>query len=368
MDARIEKMADVLINYSTRVQPGEQVLIRGVSPAAQPLMQALTVAALKAGGRPFNYLHLADEAPLMLRYGDEGQIEAVNPMLKVMYETSPVIFRIEADENTRALTGFPAAKLKAHQRSRGGWLSIQMKREAERNLRRCTTLFPTQAFAQDADMSLQAYEDFVYGACALAESDPVAYWRNMAAGQQKLIDWLAGKKQITVRGPNIDLTLSVEGRTFENADGTFNFPDGEFFTGPVEDSVNGWVKFSFPLVYQGSMVRGAELVFKDGKIVEARAEQNAEYLNNVLDTDPGARYLGEFAIGTNRFIDRFTGQILFDEKIGGTVHMAAGQSYAQTGGKNQSSVHWDMICDTRTDTEIIVDGERFFANGQFLVG
>ena len=368
MDSRIEKMADVLINYSTRVQPGELVLIRGTSPAAQPLMQALTISALRAGGQPFNYVHVADEAPIMLRWGSESQIQLPNPMLRLMYETCPVVIRIDADENTRALTSSPAAKLKAHQHARGDWLSIQMRREAAGTLRRCSTLFPTQAFAQDAGMSLSEYEDFVFGACGLIEPDPVAYWRNMAAGQQKLIDWLAGKKQITLRGKNIDLTLSVDGRTFENADGTSNLPDGEFFTGPVENSVNGWVKFTFPLVYQGSMVRGAELVFKDGQVVEARAENNVEYLTSTLDTDPGARYLGEFAFGTNRFIDRFTGQILFDEKIGGTVHMALGQSYAQTGGLNKSSVHWDMICDTRTDTEILVDGERFFDDGKFLIG
>ena len=161
--------------------------------------------------------------------------------------------------------------------------------------------------------------------------------------------------------------MSIDGRTFINADGRFNFPDGEIFTGPVEESVTGWVKFTFPLVYQGAMVRGAELVFKEGRIVEARAEQNAAFLNAMLDTDAGSRYLGEFAIGTNKFIDRFTGQILFDEKIGGTVHMAVGQSYPQTGAHNKSSVHWDMICDTRTNTEIIVDGQRIFADGKFLI-
>ncbi|MHB8628194.1 MAG: aminopeptidase [Aggregatilineales bacterium] len=368
MDWRIEKMADVLINYSTQVKPGERVLIRGKSPSAQPLMQALTISTLKAGGLPFNFLHVSDEDATMLRHASEAQLEAVNPMLKLMYETSDVIIRIEADENTRATTGFSPDKLKAVQRNQGNsWLSIQMAREAAGTLRRCTTLFPTQALAQDADMSLAAYEDFVYGACALAEGDPVTYWGKTAAEQQRLIDYLNGKKQMQVHGTNIDLTLSIQGRRFMNADGKFNFPDGEIFTGPVETSVNGWVRFTFPLVYHGSMVRGAELVFKDGKAVEAKAEHNAEYLNSMLDTDPGARYLGEFAIGTNRFIDRFTGNILFDEKIGGTVHMALGQSYVQTGGVNKSAVHWDMICDTRTDSEILVDGERFFANGQFLV-
>ena len=164
MDSRIEKMADVLINYSTRVQPGELVLIRGTSPAAQPLMQALTISALRAGGQPFNYVHVADEAPIMLRWGSESQIQLPNPMLRLMYETCPVVIRIDADENTRALTSSPAAKLKAHQHARGDWLSIQMRREAAGTLRRCSTLFPTQAFAQDAGMSLSEFVVFVFGA------------------------------------------------------------------------------------------------------------------------------------------------------------------------------------------------------------
>jgi len=288
-------------------------------------------------------------------------------MLKLMYETCEVIFRIEAEENTRALSSFPSDKLKAKERNRGGWLSIQMAREGAGTLRRCTTLYPTQAFAQDADMSLAEYTDFVFGACAVSEADPVAYWLAQAARQEKLVKYLNGKKAMQLHGPNIDLSLSIGGRTFVNADGRFNFPDGEIFTGPVEESVTGHVKFTFPLVYQGAMVRDAELTFKEGKIVEATAGQNAAFLNTMLDTDAGSRYLGEFALGLNSFIDRFTGQILFDEKIGGTIHMAVGQSYPQTGAHNQSSVHWDMICDTRKDTEILVDGERIFADGKYLI-
>ncbi len=367
MDNRIQKMAQVLINYSTRVKPGDRVLFRGTSPAAQPLMLALTEEALKAGGQPFNYIHISDEDSVMIRYGSEAQIEAIDPMLELMYKTADVIIRIEADDHTRSMAGAPADKAKARQRARGGLINIQMAREAAGTLRRCTTLFPTRAYAQDADMTIADYEDFVFGACMVHLDDPVKYWQDLAKGQQVAVDYLAGKKKMELHGKNIDLTLSIDGRTFVGADGTFNFPDGEFFTGPVENSVNGWVKFTFPLFYHGNMVRGAELVFKDGLITEAKAEHNQEFLLATLDTDPGARRLGEFAFGTNPFIDRPTGHILFDEKIGGTVHMAVGQSYAITGGVNVSSVHWDMICDTRTDTVVLVDGEKFFENGKLLV-
>lgn len=367
MDPRTQKMANVIVNYSTQVKAGERVLFRGTSPQAQPLMQALTEEALKVGAHPVNYIHMHDEDGVMMRHGSIEQIEHVNPMLKLMYDSADVIVRIEADENTRALASFAPEKSKARARARGGLINIQMAREAARTLRRCTTLFPTIGYAQDAGMSLHDYEDFVYGACMVHLDDPVAYWLNMAREQQKLVDYLKGKKQLQVKGKHIDLTMSIEGRTFSNADGRVNFPDGEFFTGPVENSVNGWVNFTFPLAYGGNIVRGAQLVFKDGLIVEERAESNAEFLTAMLDTDPGARRLGEFAVGTNRFIDRFTGQILFDEKIGGTVHMAVGQSYAETGGRNTSAVHWDMICDTRTDSEITVDGELFYKDGKFLV-
>jgi aminopeptidase len=368
MDSRIQKMAQVLVNYSTAVKPGELVLFRGTSPLAQPLMQALYEEALKAGAHPFNYVHLSEENTIMLDAGTESQIEKVNPMLKLMYDTADVIIRIEAEENTQGSAGFPPEKAKAWMRYYGALINVQSEREANGTLRRCTTLFPTNAYAQDAGLPLRAYEDFVYRACMLHLDDPVAYWRKVGSEQGKLCDYLRGHKKLQVRGKNIDLEMSIEGRTFHNADGTANFPDGEIFTGPVEDSVNGWVRFTFPAIYHGNVVNGAELHFQDGVVAKATAERNEEFLQTMLDTDTGSRRLGEFAIGTNKGIDRFTGQILFDEKIGGTVHMALGSGYPQTGSVNKSAVHWDMICDMRDGGEILVDGERFYENGRFLVG
>jgi aminopeptidase len=217
-------------------------------------------------------------------------------------------------------------------------------------------------------MSLKAYEDFVFGAVHANEADPIAFWRGTAASQQKAIDFLADKSIITLRGPNVDLTLSIKGRKFSNSTGAHNMPDGEIFTGPVEDSVNGWVKFTYPAIYQGVAVEGAELTFNRGRVDTARAEKNQNYLFQMLESDQGSRYLGEFAIGTNFDINRFTGNILFDEKIGGSFHMALGAGYPETGSKNRSSIHWDMICDMRTDSEIRADGELFYKNGQFVFG
>jgi len=361
-------MAQVLVQYSTAVKPGDLVLFRGTSPLAQPLMQALYEEALKAGAHVFNYVHISEENAIMLGAGAEEQIATVNPMLKLMYDTADVIIRIEAEENTQGSAGFSTEKSKAWMKYYGALINIQSEREAKGTLRRCTTLFPTNAYAQDASMPLRAYEDFVYNACMLHLDDPVAHWLKVSAEQDRLCKWLHGHKKLRAHGKNIDLEMSIEGRVFENADGKFNFPDGEIFTGPVEDSVNGWVHFTFPAVYHGNVVHGIQLEFQDGLITKATAERNESFLLAMLDTDEGSRRLGEFAIGTNKGIDRFTGQILFDEKIGGTVHMAVGNGYPQTGSVNHSAVHWDLICDMRDGGEIVVDGERFYENGRFLVG
>lgn len=369
MKTYLEKMADVIINYSTAVQPGERVLLRGTSPAAEPLIQALYQAALRAGGQAFTYIHLRDEDSLAIEATDQlDLLAAVNPMLKLMYETCQVIVRVEASENPRALSDYPPERQKARLQAMAGVMSIQMEREGQGTLRRCTTQFPTQAYAQAAGMSLRQYERFVFEACKLHLADPVAAWQEVEQSQQRLIDYLAGKKHLHARGPNIDLQMSIEGRPFLNATGKINFPDGEIFTGPVEDSVNGWVKFTYPAYYHDNEVIGARLTFENGLVTQATADKNEAFLQNTLDTDPGARRLGEFAIGANNDIQRFTGSILFDEKIGGTVHLAVGQGYPQSGSTNTSAVHWDMICDMREGGEIWVDGELFYRNGDFLKG
>jgi aminopeptidase len=216
-------------------------------------------------------------------------------------------------------------------------------------------------------MSLRQYQDFVYRACKVHLPEPVAAWREVEQSQQRLVDYLAGKQHLHVRGQHIDLEMSIAGRTFSNACGSANLPDGEIFTGPVEDSVNGWVKFTYPAYHAGNEVASVELTFEKGLITRATAAKNEEHLLSMLDSDPGARRLGEFAIGTNNDIQRFTGSILFDEKIGGTVHLAMGQGYPETGSLNTSTVHWDMICDMQAGGEILVDGELFYQDGEFLI-
>lgn len=366
IDPRTSKLAEILVRYSTNVQPGEWVGVLG-EVSALPLVRAVYEQVLAAGGNPS--LMLTDEylTRQFARYANDAQIEWLDPSQNVYYDNADVYIRCGAVGNTRANTSIDAKRLQKIQAARRPWLDTRMRRAAEGAMKWVGTLYPTEGLAQEAGMSLEEYADFVYGACFADREDPVGEWRRMGAVQQQKIDWLKGKKDVRLSGPNIDLKLSIADRVFINAAGERNMPDGEIFTGPVEDSVNGWVRFTYPSIVQGRAVSGIELKFVDGKVVEASAKENEDLLYAQLDADASSRYLGEFAIGTNFGIDRFTGSILFDEKIGGTIHMAIGAGYPDTGSKNRSSVHWDMICDMRHDSEIHVDGDLFYRNGQFVI-
>ena len=368
MDANLKKLAAVLVRYSTAVKPGEKVLLRTTSPAGEPLIQALYQETLRAGAYASCYIHLRDEDSLALDATDDVNIlSTANPMLKHVYETFDVLISVSAVENLRALTNYPAELQRAKAKAGAVLTNLTLDRAAAGKLRWCLTQMPLQSYAQTAGMSLSQYQDFVFGAGKLHLDDPVSAWQQVEREQQRLIDYLKGKKRLHVRGNNIDLEMSIDGRTFLNACGKTNFPDGEIFTGPVENSVNGWVKFTYPAFYRSNEVNGIELTFENGLITKATAQKNEAFLLATLDTDAGSRRLGEFAIGTNNDIQQFTGTILFDEKIGGTVHMAVGKGYPETGSTNVSDVHWDMICDMRDGGEIFVDGELFYKNGKFVI-
>ncbi len=365
-DIRLGRLADVLVNYSTEVKPGEWVGILG-DVTALPALRAVFAAVVQAGGHPSLFISDEAMARLFLRQASDEQIAWLDPAQTLYYQQADVYIRVGSSSNTRAMTSIPAARMRQLQTARRPWLDTRLGRHARGEMKWVGTWYPNEASAQEANMSLEEYADFVYGACFCDQEDPIAAWRELQAMQQSKVDWLAGKKQVVCQGPNIDLRLSIEGRTFVNAGGDCNMPDGEIFTGPVEGSVNGWVRFDYPSIVSGRAVSGIELTFEDGQVVQASARENEDLLFAQLDTDAGSRYLGEFAIGTNFGIQRFTGNILFDEKIGGTVHMAIGRGYEETGSQNKSAVHWDMICDMRQDSAIHVDGELFYQNGQFVV-
>lgn len=384
-DPRIAQVAHVLVDYSTRLRPGELVGIVG-APVAKPLLIELFREALRAGSHPHLLLMMPEANEILLREGSEEQIRFVSPLLEYIINHFDCRIMIFSDENTKALNSVDPGRQAIHAQAMQPVSERDMARLGDPTdpYRWVATLFPTNGYAQDAEMSLAEYTDFVFGAClppfeklpedakAFANpeadpADPVTFWQAFSRWQGEVVNYLNSKKQLHVVGPNIDLRLSVAGRTWWNADGHVNFPDGEVFTAPVEDSVEGWVAFTYPAVFRGTVVRDVRLRFEKGRVVEASAGHGEDFLLQMLDSDEGARRLGEFAIGTNPSITRFTGHTLFDEKIKGTCHMALGYTIPGTGGVNKSALHWDMVCDLRHDSRIYADEELLYENGEFVV-
>jgi aminopeptidase len=365
-DMRVEKVAELLVQYSTEVKPGDKVAIRG-GVLAEPLIKAVYQKVLEAGGLPFVMPEFSWTDELLYKYGNDEQIVYLPKPQELVFDTFDVMISLGGPVNTKHLSGVDSRKQVQRSQAFSDLFKKFLGRAARKEVRWTLTVHPTQALAQDAERSLDDYADFVYKATLPDINDPVGYWKRFSAKQQKAIDWLNGKKKVHIVAPDTDLYLSIEDRIFVNCDCHENVPDGEIFTGPVEDSIEGHVAFSFPAIYGGREVEGIRLWFEKGRVVKASATKNEEYLLRMLDTDAGARYVGEFAIGTNEGITEFTREILFDEKIGGSFHMALGAGYPETGSHNESAIHWDMICDLRQGGEISVDGELFYKNGAFSI-
>lgn len=365
-DPRIEKWADALVRFCLDVRPGNLVLIRS-TPEAAPLVREVYRRALLAGGHVTTVIGLPGLEEIFYSVATDDQLNHVPPVEELYVARYDCLLTISAASNTQALSGIDPAKIRLAGQARGALLQTRMARSAAGEMRWCSTLYPTEAHAQAAAMSLAEYEAFVYEACRLNESDPVAAWLEQRDTQQRLIDWLTPRDRVHIVGPDIDITMSVRGRTWANSYGVRNFPSGEIFTGPIEDSAEGTIRFTYPASVNGREVEDIRLWFEAGKVVQATAARNEDYLRAMLDSDAGARTLGELGIGANFGIQRFTGSILFDEKIGGTVHLAVGRSYPETGGVNQSAIHWDMVADLRRGGEIRVDGEPFMVDGRFRV-
>ncbi len=358
-DERLVRLARVLVDYSVGAGEGEQVVVSG-GVAAEALIKEVYARLLDVGAIPIPQVSLPGIQELFFGRAKEIHYEKTPPVIRSLYEGADAFISIMAPQNTRALAAVDPQKQQALSKRDKPLQEMVLSKD-----RWALTLFPTEALAQESDMSLHDYEEFVFRAMALNGDDPVRYWREKAKEQGRLIEQLEEADEVRIIGPGTDLTLSVKGRTFLNGDGTHNMPCGEIFTGPVEDSANGEVFFGIPVAVAGREVLDVKLRFERGKVVEASAEKGQEYLNAMLDADEGARYLGELGIGTNYGIPRATKNILFDEKLGGTVHLAVGRSYEKTGGKNESSVHWDLICDLREGGELYADGQLVQKDGKF---
>lgn len=365
IDQRVASMARVLVDYSLEVQPGWTVTVTA-TPLAVSLIQAVYSEVLRAGAHPFVLLETPGVRDLLLRSGSEAQLAFTDPYQLYMVNNSDAVLRILSQDNTRAAGNIDPSRQGALSRGASPIAAVGMQRIVE-NRAQCLTLFPTPAYAQDAEMSLEEFEEFVFHACFLdGDEDPIARWRELSREQQHIVDWLAGREKVHVEGPGIDLHMSIVGRNFVNSDGKRNFPSGEVFTSPVEQSVEGHITFSYPASHNGRSVQGVHLEFREGRVVRHSADVGEEYLTTMLNLDEGARRLGEFAIGTNTGVTRITRNVLFDEKIAGTIHCALGRAYPNAGGTNESAIHWDMVTDMR-EGRITVDGFTLYDSGRFVI-
>lgn len=351
-------LADLLAGYCLEVREGQQILVRSTTAAA-PLLLEVQRAVLERGGWPLLRIAVPGEEENFYRHAQEPHLDSVAPLAAKEATEVDALLSIIAPDNT-----FELARIEPKRLARAARAREPLMKAAVRN-RLCVTLWPTPALAQQAAMSTSDLQGFVAGALFLDKPNPEAAWQRLRSFQARLIDDLEGANELRIQAEGTDLRLRVDGRTWVNSDGRRNMPSGEVFTGPIEDSAEGQIRYTVPTSPSGVEVRHVELEFRQGEVVAARAERGQGYLEAMLGTDPGARRLGEVGIGTNTGIDRPTGMILLDEKIGGTVHTALGRSFPETGGVNESAIHWDLICDLREGGQLSVDGEVVQADGAF---
>lgn len=364
-DQRLNKLAKLLVNYSTEVKPGDFVFVMG-DEVATPWAIEVVKEAIKAGGHVETLLNSSEINEIKLKYSSPEQLQEENFILKTTLEKSDVWITAWGNRNTKVNSNIPVEKLQYSAKGAASWRKIYSEKMGNGTLRWCGTQFPTYADAQEASMSLSDYEEFVYEAGLIDKEDPVSEWKRISKEQERWVKYLDTKKELHIISEDTDIKVNIEKRKWINCDGKENFPDGEIFTSPVEDGVNGYITFSFPGIYMGKEIEGIRLEIENGKVIRSEAKKGEELLKAILNTDEGASTFGEVAIGTNYGIKKFTKNMLFDEKIGGTIHMAIGDSMPEAGGKNRSSIHWDMLCNMRNGGKIYADGELFYENGNFI--
>ena len=364
-DPRVERLGELVVNYSLALRPGQVVRIDGFE-VASPLTLALFRAAVDAGAHAYANVTLEGLTEMLVAQGSEEQLTFISPIQWSEIEMIDALVTIWAETNTRSFTRADPSR---HSRMIGAHRQLsnrRWERISKGEMRWCGTLHPTYAHAQDADMSLEDYERFYFAACHTDKEDPASHWRAVSGALNARADELGSVRELQILGPDTDLRLGVAGRKWMAADGKYNLPDGEVFTSPVETETEGEIRYTFPAIFQGREVEDIRLRFEGGRVVQAQASHGNDYLQSLLDMDEGARVLGEVAFGLNYEIDRFTRNILLDEKIGGTMHLALGAGFEECGGKNSSGLHWDMICDLRDEGEVYADGELIWKDGSFL--
>ena len=366
IDTCIERMAQTLVDYCTRVKEDDKVWIRSTT-LGTPLVEAVYKACIIRGAHPEVILRTDNMENLFYQHAQDHQLEYTSPFTKYFVEHADVMMTILADFNLKRLTTVDPQKVVKRSKAEHIINATASKRAYEGALQWILTVYPTQAMAQEASMSFLEYQDFVYSACFADRSNPRAEWQKLSLTGRKIAYFLNKKTMLHIVGEDTDLRLKILGRRWINADGHRNFPSGEVFTSPIEDSAEGTIRFTYPGIHRGKEVAGIVLTFEKGNVVKASADKGDDLLQEMLNTDEGAKRIGEVALGTNYGITRFTKNILFDEKIGGTIHVALGRSILGTRGRNNSAIHWDLVKDMRAEGRIYADGELFYENGTFLI-
>lgn len=364
-DIRLERLAKVLVEYSLEIKKGDLFLISG-SELTIPLLKEVYKHALRLGAHPYVRIYDEDFNEIYYKFASEEQLKFVSPLAEFEIKKIDARLTVLGPKNTKYLSNIDPKKQAIRSAATEKIHRIFLNRSAKKELRWCLTQYPTPAAAQDADMSLEEYEEFVFKAGYVDKRDPMKIWKGIKEWQDKIVKLLSGRKKLRIVAKDTDLTLSVEGRKWINCHGKENFPDGEVFTGPIENSANGYITYSFPSFHGGREVRDIYLEFKRGRVVKAKASKGEKFLKSMLSMDKGASRIGEFSFGTNYAIKKYTNNTLFDEKIGGTIHIAVGSGYPETGSKNKSGLHWDMVLDMRKDGEVYADGELIYKNGKFI--
>ncbi len=366
IDQRVQKLAKVLVNFSLEVKKGDKVLIEGESETKSLLIAAVK-EVLKAGGHPEIKVYFPEYIENILKNGTEEQITHINNFEIAKVEKFDCILSLFEGENLKTLSNINSEKMRKFAESRSESNKKFMNKISSGELRWVGAQFPLNGVAQEAEMSLEDYSEFVFKACKVDKENPVEEWKKLRDFQEKIVEYLDNVDKIRIVSEGTDLSMRVKGRKWINSYGKKNMPDGEVYTSPIEDSVNGNISFDFPAIFQGREVKNIRLKFKDGKCIEAKAEKGEEYLNEILNIDDGSKYLGEVAVGTNYDIPKFTKNILFDEKLGNTVHIAMGNGFKESGSKNESGIHWDMICDMKNGGVIYADDKKIYEDGKFII-
>lgn len=362
-----EKYAKVLVEYSVNVQPSELTVIRSDSHLSQPLIKEIYKQVLLRGGHPVVRIGLDGISETFIKYASDEQLEYIDPMLEIEYKQAKNMISIGAPLNVKNMAKSDASKMAKRSSVMRHLSADMMKRAANKEMKWVVADFPTQALAQEAKMSLEEYTEFLINSCYLFEENPVQKWQEIGEKQEKIAQYLNTKSKIRIVGEKTDITFNVAGRKWISCAGECNFPDGEVYTSPIEDSAEGQIYFDFPQIYRGNEAQKVLLTLKNGKVIDVKAEKGEDYVNKMFDMDNGSRFVGEIAIGTNDMIQDVTGNILFDEKIGGSIHMAVGASYPEAGGKNVSGLHWDLIKNMKNGGKIYADDVLIYENGKFII-